>query len=55
MVTPRLTPYPHKGFLYEIFNNFGKKIGDVSKGFRDDFFNGWFRDHHLRHFGYLSI
>jgi hypothetical protein len=32
MVTPRLTPYPLKGFLNEIFNNFGRKIGDVWRG-----------------------
>jgi hypothetical protein len=37
MVTPRLIPYPLRGFLYEIFNNFGKKIGDVSKGLGDFF------------------
>jgi hypothetical protein len=32
MVTPRLTPYPLKRFLYENFNNFGRKIGDVWRG-----------------------
>jgi hypothetical protein len=32
MVTPRLSPYPFKGVFYEIFNNFGRKIGDVWKG-----------------------
>jgi hypothetical protein len=26
---PRLTPYLLKGFLYENFNNFSRKIGDV--------------------------
>ncbi len=48
MGTPRLTPYPFKGFLYEIFSNFGRKIGDVWRGW--DFFYGWFGDHHLGHF-----
>ncbi len=28
---PRLTSYLLKGFLYENFNNFGRKIGDVWK------------------------
>jgi hypothetical protein len=32
IATPRLTHYPLKGFLYEIFNNFGRKIGDVWRG-----------------------
>jgi hypothetical protein len=29
MATPRLNPYPFKGFPYEFFNNFGRKINDV--------------------------
>jgi hypothetical protein len=32
IATLRLTHYPLKGFLYEIFNNFGRKIGDVWRG-----------------------
>jgi len=34
---PRLTSYLLKGFLYEIFNNFGRKIG-VFEGFWGGFF-----------------
>jgi hypothetical protein len=44
-----------KGFFMKIFNNFGKKkkvmFGRVGGGF----LYGCFEDHHLGHFGYLSI
>ncbi len=43
-----------KGFFMKIFNEFDRKIGDVWRCW-GGFFYGWFRDHHLRHFGYLSI
>jgi hypothetical protein len=35
---PRLTPYLLKGFLYENFNNFGRKIGNVWKVWEMIFF-----------------